>query len=213
MFITTEGVEGSGKTTQIRMLYDALKAIGCDVILTREPGGCQIADQIRTILLHADNISMIPRTELLLYAAARAQHIADVIAPALAAGKVVLCDRFTDSTLSYQGARGLEKEQILMLNDYATGGLEPDLTLLFDLPVKIGVKRSLDRLNGSRDESRFELEAIMFHEKVRKNFLRLAAQKEQRFRIIDANRPAAIIHADVLDLVVEATWQTKMLCA
>lgn len=192
-FITFEGIEGSGKTTQIRLLAQRLQQQAAEVLQTREPGGCPIADQIRGILLHPDNASMVSRTELLLYAAARAQHIEEIVRPALAAGKLILCDRFTDATLAYQGdGRGLDRELIIQLNRLAAGNCSPDLTLLFDLPVETGLgrarRREADRQDSS--EGRFEQEQRDFHQRIRDGYLALAAAEPQRFVIIDAARPA-----------------------
>ncbi|RII27601.1 MAG: dTMP kinase [Geobacter sp.] len=187
-FITFEGSEGCGKTTQIRILADRLKAIGHGVITTREPGGCPIADKIRGILLDAENGALTPLSELLLYAAARSQHMAEVVKPALACGHVVLCDRFTDATVAYQGyGRQLDRETIDRLNVLATGGIRPDITVLLDCPVEIGLKRAMARINttsGAREE-RFELEAMEFHRRVRSGYLELAAREPERFIVIN----------------------------
>ena len=187
-FITFEGSEGCGKTTQIRILADRLKAIGHGVTTTREPGGCPIADEIRGILLDAQNSALTPLSELLLYAAARAQHMAEVVKPALACGNVVLCDRFTDATIAYQGyGRHLDRETIDRLNELATGGVRPDITVLLDCPVEIGLERAMSRINatsGAREE-RFELEAMEFHCRVRNGYLELAAREPERFVVIN----------------------------
>lgn len=190
-FITFEGVEGCGKTTQIKLLAQHLTEQGHTVIVTREPGGCPIADQARAILLDADNRAMTPTTELLLYAAARAQHVQEIVKPALAAGKIVLCDRFTDATIAYQGnGRGLDPTTIAYLNDLATGGLKPRLTVLLDCPVEVGLKRAFDRINGAAGarEERFELESVLFHRKVRNGYLKLAEDEPERFIIIDGSQ-------------------------
>ena len=200
-FITFEGIEGCGKTTQIQRVAEHLQSQHLAVHLTREPGGCQIADQIRAILLDADNSAMVPRAELLLYAAARAQHVAEVIRPALASGQIVLCDRFTDATVAYQGfARGLELEMIGHLNDLATDGLVPDLTILVDCPVSVGLGRAkarIARTDGPREE-RFEQEALAFHEKVRDGYLRLAGAAPERFRIVDGTAPIAEVTTAIM---------------
>lgn len=187
-FITFEGIEGCGKTTQLRRLAADLQARGHAVLLTREPGGCAIADTLRQVLLDSANHAMAPATELLLYAAARAQHVAEVIRPALEARKIVLCDRFTDATLAYQGyGRGLDLELIRVLNRIAAGSVIPDLTLLLDFSAEEGLARARHRNAGSGgpDEGRFEAESLAFHQKVRQGYLALAATAE-RFRIIDA---------------------------
>lgn len=190
-FITFEGIEGCGKTTQIHRLSRRLQTCGIPLIATREPGGCPIADQIRSILLNADNCDMVPMTELLLYAAARAQHVAEVIAPALAGGKNVLCDRFTDATIAYQGyGRHLELPVLEQLNSLATGGVTPDLTILMDCPVEIGLKRATARNSaalGEREE-RFELESLQFHQRVRDAYLLQARREPARFLVVDASR-------------------------
>ena len=203
-FITFEGIEGSGKTTQIRLLAEQLQQKNQQVLLTREPGGCQIADQIRGILLHPDNMAMVSRTELLLYAAARAQHIEEVVRPALTAGKIVLCDRFTDATLAYQGdGRGLERSLIIQLNQLAAGDCRPDLTLLFDLPVEIGLGRARQRETDLQDssEGRFEREQLDFHQRIRDGYLTLATAEPQRFRVIDASRSREQMTKEISDIV------------
>lgn len=187
-FITFEGIEGCGKTTQMRILAKRLEALGNSVTTTREPGGCPIADKIRGILLDAENSALVPLAELLLYAAARAQHVAEIVTPALATGQVVLCDRFTDATLAYQGyGRALDRETIDRLNEMATGGVRPDLTVLLDCPVETGLERAMARINstaGAREE-RFELETMEFHRRVRDGYLQLAAREPERFVVID----------------------------
>lgn len=188
IFITFEGVEGCGKTTQLRLLAQSLRERGHEVVLTREPGGCQIADRLRNILLDAANSNMTPTAELLLYAAARAQHVAEVISPALAEDKVVLCDRFTDATLAYQGyGRGLDRELISRLNSLATVNIRPDLTILLDCPAETGLGRAMARINSSQGnrEERFELESIHFHQRVRNGYLALAALEQDRFMVIN----------------------------
>lgn len=190
-FITFEGIEGCGKSTQVRLLSERLLEEGRQVLLTREPGGCPIADKVRSILLDAENSAMAPLAELLLYAAARAQHVEEVVRPAMEAGKVVLCDRFTDATLAYQGyGRGLQLERIVELNRMATGGLAPDLTVLFDCPVETGLSRAISRINasdGAREE-RFELESLQFHQRVRDGYLQLAQMEPERFLIVESGR-------------------------
>ena len=199
-FITFEGIEGCGKTTQIRRLAERLAAAGHRTLLTREPGGCPIADKIRTILLDADNRGMVPLTELLLYAAARAQHVAEVIAPALQSGSVVLCDRFTDATLAYQSSgRGIDRATIDALNSLACQSLRPDLTVLMDCDVTVGLGRAksrIDAASGPREE-RFELEAAAFHQRVRDGYLGLAAAEPERFVTIDASGSIDAIAATI----------------
>lgn len=187
-FITFEGIEGCGKTTQLQRLANFLTAAGHSVLVTREPGGCAIADALRAVLLDSANQAMAPTAELLLYAAARAQHVAEIIRPALAAGRIVLCDRFSDATLAYQGyGRGLDRELILELNRVATGGLAPDVTVLLDFPAEDGLARARRRNAGSGgpDEGRFEAESLAFHHRVRQGYLALAAT-DPRFLVVDA---------------------------
>ncbi|HTP66274.1 MAG TPA: dTMP kinase [Geobacteraceae bacterium] len=188
-FITMEGIEGCGKTTQLRLLATRLGEDGYRVTVTREPGGCPIADQIRNILLDANNRAMTPLTELLLYAAARAQHVREVIEPALEEGEIVLCDRFTDATMAYQGhGRGLDLDVIGRLNNMATGEVRPDLTLLLDCPIETGLRRAISRINRTEGpkEERFEQESLLFHQRVRDGYLALARMEPDRFVVIDA---------------------------
>lgn len=187
-FITFEGIEGSGKTTQLRYLQKHLQTLGYQTVTTREPGGCPISDTIRTLLLSPENSTMASHTELLLYSAARAQHVVEFIRPALAEGKIVLCDRFADATTVYQGAgRGLDMTQLETINRFATDGLTPDMTLILDYPVEEGLQRARarNRSDNLESEGRFELEALAFHQRIRQGYLNLAAQ-EDRIHIIDA---------------------------
>jgi len=198
-FMTFEGIEGSGKSTQIRILKEHLERCGHPVVATREPGGCPIADAIRAILLDPANQALVTRTELLLYAAARAQHVEQVIRPALADGAMVLCDRFVDATTAYQGGgRGLDAGLVAELNAIASAGLTPDLTLLLDVPVELGLSRARQRNRQSPcfAEGRFELEELDFHQRVRTAYLTLAA-REARFRIIDAGGAEQLVAARV----------------
>lgn len=190
-FITFEGVEGCGKSTQITLLWEYLVESGYDVIVTREPGGTPIAEAIRGVLLNPDHEAMGSTAELLLYAAARAQHVYEKIAPALAAGQVVLCDRFADSTTAYQGGgRGLHSDLLNTLNDIATGGVWPDCTLLIDVPVEVGLERARHR--GRKD--RIEQESIDFHERVRAGFLALATAEPERITTIPGEAPVDEVH-------------------
>lgn len=195
-FISLEGIEGCGKTTQLRLLADWLRAAGHEVLTTREPGGCPIADQIRAILLTPQSQALVPRAELLLYAAARAQHVDEVVKLALQAGKIVLCDRYTDATLAYQGGgRGLDQALIADLNALATGGLSPQLTLLLDLPVEIGLGRATSRNQSNADqEGRFEQESLEFHRRVQTAYRQLAKAEPGRFCLIDASGSVAQVH-------------------
>jgi len=190
MFITFEGIEGSGKSTQIVQLANYLTAQGMTVELTREPGGTPIGDQVRKILLDASNTALDPKAELLLYAAARAQHLAERIGPALAASRIVLCDRFSDATVAYQGyGRGLDLEMIHVLDKVVTGGMRPDLTFLLDVDAATGVARARGRnqRRGLQAEARFENEEIAFHERVRRGYHDLADREPDRFRVVDAS--------------------------
>jgi dTMP kinase len=198
-FITFEGIEGSGKSTQLLTLGRHLETRGYRVMTTREPGGCPIADAIRAILLDPASQTLRPRAELLLYAAARAQHVEEVIRPALAAGTAVLCDRFADATTAYQGGgRKLDAGLVAQLNTIASAGLTPDLTLLLDCPVELGLPRARRRnaQDPLHDEGRFELEELDFHQRVRAAYLALAAG-QTRFQVIDATGAADLVAARV----------------
>ena len=188
MFITFEGPEGSGKTTQVRRLAEHLRSRGQDIVATKEPGGTPLADRIRAILLHPDS-AMDPLTELLLYAASRRQHVIEVIRPALRRGATVLCDRFTDATLAYQGfGRLLDLDRLRALNDWATGGLRPDLTILYDVDEQTGLKRAHARIAATDNtEGRFEAEDVRFHRRVREGYLSLAVAEPERFVVVDAS--------------------------
>lgn len=180
-FITFEGVEGSGKTTQMAILGHALEARGFPVVRTREPGGSKIGDAIRSLILDSKNQMMDAKTEFLLYLASRAQHLKEVIFPALAEGKIVLCDRFADATYAYQGyGRRLPKQEVERIGRFVTGGLQPDLTLLLDIDVKKG----LARLKGREEINRLDRETLQFHEAVRKGYLHLAKRNPRRIRVI-----------------------------
>jgi dTMP kinase len=205
MFITLEGIEGSGKTTQLKHIAGFLREKGLDCVTTREPGGTEIGRKIRAILLDLESRRMDPLTELLLYMADRAQHLNELVRPCLEQGKTVLCDRYYDATVAYQGfARRLD---IGLLNDMHRlifNDLKPDLTLLLDLPPKIGLQRALREIeNGGRDgsEVRFENEKIAFHEKVRAGYLELARLEPARFRIIDAAAGENQVRREILKAV------------
>jgi dTMP kinase len=193
-FITFEGVEGSGKSTQIALLHAWLAEQGRGVLVTREPGGTPVAEAVRGILLDPAHTGMSGAAELLLYAAARADHVHRVIRPALEAGNVVLCDRYVDSTLAYQGhARGLGEDAIRRLHDLGTGGLWPGLTFVLDLPAAAGLERA--RTRGRRD--RIEREALDFHERVRAGFLQLGKVEPARIKILDGLQPVEALAAEV----------------
>lgn len=194
LFITMEGIEGCGKSTQSRMLADHLTAAGHEVLLTREPGGVPIAESIREILLDPAHGAMTHTTELFLYEAARAQHVEEFIRPALERGAIVVCDRFADSTTAYQGGgRNLSSQVIESLHEIATDGLKPDITFLFDLPAEEGIRRA----TRDSDADRLEQEAIEFHARVRQSFLEIANAEPGRFEVIDATQTPEEVFATV----------------
>jgi len=198
MLITFEGVEGCGKTTQIDRLRQHLESSGREVVITREPGGTPIAEAIRNLLLDPVHREMSPVTELLLYAAARAQHVDERIRPAIEAGKIVLSDRFADSTTAYQGAgRGLDPKMIAALHRIATRGVWPPLTIVIDVPSEEGLRRAM-RVRAS---DRIEQETLAFHERVREAFLRLAEREPGRVRVVNGLRPVDKVAADIRALV------------
>jgi dTMP kinase len=200
-FITVEGGEGAGKTTQLAFIRKYLERAGYQVVLTREPGGTALGEEIRALLLGHRHDGMTPATETLLMFAARAEHLERVIRPALAAGRWVLCDRFTDATYAYQGGgRGLPPERIAVLEDWVQGELRPDLTLLFDLPVAAGLQRAGRR--GAAD--RFEREKADFFERVRAAYLERAWRDPDRHRIVNAARPVETVRTEVESIL--AGW-------
>jgi len=208
MFITFEGIEGSGKSTQIELLIPVLESKGYECVPTREPGSTKIGKKIRAILLDAKHTAILPVTELLLYEADRAQHVGEVIEPSLAANKVVISDRFSDATIVYQGyARGFDIRLIEQIHDMVLGDLKPDLTIILDLPVESGLKRAWERIQNqdvSPREDRFEKEALGFHEKVRNGYLALAKVEPERFRVIDGSRDTQVVHEDIMAVLEEA---------
>ncbi len=194
IFLSFEGIEGTGKSTQARLLAEHLQSAGHTVIRTAEPGGTPISLRIRELLLSLESRSMDQMTELLLYNAARVQHIREVIAPALGRGEIVITDRFCDSTLAYQGyGRGIDRQVIDALDAVATGGLRPDLTILLDIDVETGLRRNRE----ARKNDRLELEDVSFHEKVRRGFHELAAEEPERIRIIPCGGSIAAVHEEV----------------
>ncbi|HEY3839970.1 MAG TPA: dTMP kinase [Bryobacteraceae bacterium] len=201
IFITFEGIDGSGKTTQLRLLAERLRQAGRDVVEAVEPGGTEIGRQVRAIVLDGRNKQLTPRAEVLLYFASRAQNVEEVIRPAIAAGKVVLCDRFTDSTLVYQGcARGLGADVVLALDGIACQGLKPDLTVLVDIDLDESLARARFRnVSEASNETRLEDESTEFHRAVRDGYRSLAKREAERFLVIDGN--AAI------DVVAERVWE------
>ena len=201
MFITLEGPEGSGKTTAVEAAVKALEEKGYQIVRTREPGGTPIAEQIREVILDKRNTSMDPRTEALLYAASRRQHLVEKVWPALKEGKIVICDRYLDSSLAYQGgARGLGVDNVLNVNLFATENTFPDLTLLFDIKPEEGLKRIA--ANASREVNRLDLEKLEFHNKVRETFLSLAKRYPERFVIIDASKSREEVAKATLDAIL-----------
>jgi len=200
LFITIEGGEGVGKSTNIAVLEDCLRERGIAYRLTREPGGTALAEAIRGLLLDVGDEPVAPVTELLLMFAARAQHIQEVIEPALVRGEWVLCDRFTDATYAYQGGgRGLPRDWVAQLEDLVQGELRPDLTLLLDAPVAVGMARA----NGRGELDRFEREELAFFERVRQCYLERASAEPGRFRVIDTDRDLAEIAADLRQVMAE----------
>ena len=204
IFIAVEGVEGSGKTTQAEKLAQRLRASGNNVVTTKEPGGTGLGNRVRAILLDPQEEGMDAVTELLLYAASRRQNVVEVIKPALERGAIVLCDRFTDATLAYQGfGRLLELDRLRALNAFATESTYPDLTLLFDLPEATGLQRARSR-NAEKDlqaESRLEGEDLRFHRRVREGYLSLATTEPERFGVIDAAADIEEVHERTLALL------------
>ena len=200
IFITIEGPEGAGKTTILTMLSEQLQQDGYQVMTTREPGGIAIAEQIRQILLNKDNTMMDERTEALLYAAARRQHLVEKVVPALQSGAIVLCDRFVDSSLAYQGyARELGIEEVLNINEFAIEDTMPNLTLYFDIQPEEGLKRI--HANSEREVNRLDLESLSFHEKVRAGYLLLAKSFPQRIKVIDASQRKEEVFSNALVLI------------
>lgn len=197
-FISIEGLEGAGKSTVIAFIETYLKQQQIDVMITREPGGTEIAEKIRRILLDHHQETMTPYTELLLYFAGRAQHLSQVIRPALQQGKWVLCDRFTDASYAYQGAgRGIPSTDIAVLEQMVQGDMRPDLTLFFDVDVEVG----LQRIQKNRVLDRFEVEEVSFFQRIRECYLNRAQSEPQRFKIINANLPIAQVEAQVIKVL------------
>ena len=206
--ISFEGGDGSGKTTQLKLLDNYLASRGKLCLSTREPGGTTLGEMIRKILLEAGKVEIASPTELFLYLADRAQHVHEVIRPALASGRLVLCDRFTDSTLAYQGyGRGVDLDMLRRLNQVASHGITPDVTFLLDCPVEVGLSRTAQRnmnlKSGGSREDRFEQERADFHERVRRGFLELARAEPQRIYVLDASRLTEEVHHEIKKIVDE----------
>ena len=201
MFITIEGPEGSGKSSQLPELAQYLESRGFQVVKTREPGGSKIGDQIREVLMRMDNTELHPRTEILLFLAARAQLVEEVIKPSLEQKKIVLCDRFGDSTLAYQGyGHGFALENLRSLLDFATGGLKPDLTILLDVDVITGLKRK----KAKEEWNRLDAFELSFHERVRAGYHLLAEHEPERWKIIDGSQAPDLVQAQIRAVVDEA---------
>lgn len=200
IFITIEGGEGAGKTTLIERLAHTMQQRGKTVIITREPGGIPIAEQIRSVILDRNNTAMDARTEALLYAASRRQHLVEKVFPALQAGQIVICDRFVDSSLAYQGyARGLGMEEVWSINRFAIEGAMPELTILMDIDPKVGLTRIAQ--SSEREMNRLDLESIAFHERVREGYHKLLAQYPDRIVRVDADQSAENVLADVISAI------------
>ena len=213
MFISLEGMEGSGKSTVLKRLHAWLEAEGYEVLLTREPGGSELGKTLRALLLDVENTDITSEAELFMYLADRAQHVSQVIKPALEEGKVVLCDRYADSTVVYQGyGRGLDPNLLHSFNEVATKGLWPDVSLLLDVEPEIGLRRALSRnieQGLSRAEGRFEAEAMEFHSRVREGYLTWAALNNKRFAVVDASLTPDEVFGQVVDKMRTAIAMMK----
>lgn len=206
MFITFEGSEGSGKTSQLAQLVAFLQESGYTVLTPREPGGTAIGEQVRSVLFDLKNTGMLSSTEVLLFQASRAQLVGEVIRPYLASGGIVLCDRYADSTLAYQGyGRQLDLAQLRALIDFATGGLKPDLTLLLDVAVEVGLQRRSQ--DGNRN--RLDILDVAFYQRVRQGYLELARLEPQRWVVIDAGQPSEAVQADIRRVVLQRLGQPQ----
>ncbi|MBD8523609.1 dTMP kinase [Lysinibacillus fusiformis] len=203
LFITFEGPEGAGKTTVIQKIAERLAEKNIDVLATREPGGIEIAEKIRTIILNPAHTAMDERTEALLYAAARSQHYFEKVQPALDAGKLVICDRFIDSSLAYQGyARGIGIDEVLSINEFAIGKKLPDMTILFDIAPEVGLARIY--ATGNREVNRLDVESLPFHQKVHEGYLLLVERYPERIRIVNADQDIDSVVEDVWSLLLDA---------
>jgi dTMP kinase len=207
MFLTFEGIEGAGKSTIMERMAEQFRTQGLPVLVTREPGGTAFGRELRRLLLDTRSADFSIQAELLLFLADRAQHLQAVILPALSEGIILLCDRYADSTLAYQGyGRGMPLDQLTRLNEFATGGLWPDMTLLFDVPVELGLARAgaRNREEGTGvSEGRFEAERLDFHQRVRAGYLALAAEHPGRYAVVDASAPTDAVLRQALGLVRE----------
>lgn len=207
MFITFEGIEGTGKTTQIKFLKDFLEAQGHEVLVTLEPGGSRIGKELRKILLNMDSVDLTGESELFLYLADRAQHVSQMIMPAIEEGKIVISDRFADSTIVYQGyGRGLDPKLLRQLNDVAVSGCWPDLTILLDIEPEKGLRRATTRNiqeNKMMEEGRFEAESIAFHTRVREGYLTWAALEQNRIKVVDAALPPDKVSEKIKEIILD----------
>ena len=208
LFITFEGPEGAGKTTILSKIVSLLNEEQIDVMATREPGGIEIAEKIREIILNPAHTAMDERTEALLYAAARSQHFFEKVEPALQQGKVVLCDRFIDSSLAYQGfARGIGMDEVLAINEFAIGTRMPDLTILFDIEPSVGLARI--HAHNNREVNRLDVESLAFHEKVRKGYQEVVKRYPERIQVVNANQPVEQVVADVWKILKGVLTKSK----
>jgi dTMP kinase len=207
LFITFEGPDGSGKTTQAQLLYEYLQERGYPVFLTREPGGTGIGDQVREVLHSLENTEMLPQTEILLYSASRAQLVGQIIRPHLAQGEIVLCDRYADSTLAYQGyGHGLDLQVLQVITIFATGGLKPDLTFYLDIKVEEGLRRKLAAHQaGEAEWNRMDQQELAFHRRVREGYLQMVAAEPERWVAIEAAQPA-----DLAQRAIRAKVEAKL---
>ena len=207
LFITFEGPEGSGKTTQAQLLYEYLQERGYPVFLTREPGGTGIGDQIREVLHSLENTEMLPQTEILLYSASRAQLVGQIIRPHLARGEIVLCDRYADSTLAYQGyGHGLDLQVLQVVTAFATGELKPDLTIYLDIDVEEGLRRKQAAYQaGEAEWNRMDQQELAFHRQVRGGYLQMVAAEPERWVVIEAAQPA-----DAAQRAIRAEVEAKL---
>jgi dTMP kinase len=207
MFITIEGPDGSGKTTQVSLLAEAIRRAGYDLVVTREPGGTEIGDQVRQVIMDLKNKQMFPATEILLFQASRAQLVRELVLPSLKAGKVVLCDRYADSTLAYQGyGHQTDLAQLRGIIDFATGGLKPDLTLYLDIDAEEGLRRR----TGEEDEwNRMDDYALEFHQRVRDGYHKMIAAEPERWVVIDGGRSVEKVKEDLKRVVLERLGEKK----
>lgn len=202
LFITFEGPEGAGKTTVIQKIVERIEEENIEVLPTREPGGIEIAEKIRAVILNPEHTAMDERTEALLYAAARSQHYFEKVRPALDAGKLVICDRFIDSSLAYQGfARGIGVEEVLAINEFAIGKKLPDVTILFDLAPEVGLARI--HAHGGREINRLDVESLAFHEKVREGYMLLVERYPERIKVVNADQDVEQVVEDVWSILLD----------